>query len=61
MRIEEFVPGQRWISNTESELGLGIIVSSENRRIEVSYPAVAERRTYATDNAPLSRVIYNIG
>ncbi len=61
MRIEEFVPGQRWISNTESELGLGIIVSSENRRIEVSFPAVAERRTYATDNAPLSRVIYNVG
>lgn len=61
MKIEEFVPGQRWISNTESELGLGIIVVSENRRIEVSFPAVAERRTYASDNAPLSRVIYNIG
>ncbi|MEM5528991.1 RNA polymerase-associated protein RapA [Gammaproteobacteria bacterium AS21] len=61
MKIEEFTPGQRWISNTESELGLGIIVHSENRRIEVSFPAVAERRTYATDNAPLSRVIYNVG
>jgi len=61
MNIEEFVPGQRWISNTESELGLGIIALSENRRIEVSFPAVAERRTYASDNAPLSRVIYNVG
>ena len=61
MKIEEFVPGQRWISNTESELGLGIIAFSENRRIEVSFPAVAERRTYASDNAPLSRVIYNVG
>ncbi|MFT5705801.1 MAG: ATP-dependent helicase HepA [Oceanospirillaceae bacterium] len=61
MKIEEFVPGQRWISNTESELGLGIIVVSENRRIEVSFPAVGERRTYASDNAPLSRVIYNVG
>jgi len=61
MKIEEFVPGQRWISNTESELGLGIIASSENRRIEVSFPAVGERRTYASDNAPLSRVIYNVG
>ncbi len=61
MNIEEFVPGQRWISNTESELGLGIIVTSENRRIDVSFPAVAERRTYAADNAPLSRVIYNVG
>lgn len=60
MNIEEFIPGQRWISNTESELGLGIIAVSENRRIEVSFPAVGERRTYASDNAPLSRVIYNI-
>ncbi len=61
MKIDEYIPGQRWISNTESELGLGIIATSENRRIEVSFPAVAERRTYAMDNAPLSRVIYNVG
>ena len=61
MKNEEFVPGQRWISNTESELGLGIIAFSEDRRIEVSFPAVGERRTYASDNAPLSRVIYNVG
>jgi ATP-dependent helicase HepA len=61
MIIEQYVAGQRWISNTESELGLGIIVESENRRIEVSFPAVGERRTYAMDNAPLSRVIYNPG
>ncbi|MGB1237748.1 MAG: RNA polymerase-associated protein RapA [Pseudomonadales bacterium] len=60
MKLNEFTPGQRWISNTESELGLGIVVSSENRRIEVSFPAAGERRTYATDNAPLSRVIYNV-
>ena len=27
----EFVPGQRWVSNTESELGLGIVVDTANR------------------------------
>jgi ATP-dependent helicase HepA len=56
-----FVPGQRWVSNTESELGLGIVVENENRRVTLSFPAAGERRVYATDNAPLSRVIYDVG
>lgn len=56
-----FVPGQRWVSNTESELGLGIVIENENRRVTLSFPAAGERRVYATDNAPLSRVIYDIG
>jgi len=56
-----FVPGQRWISNTESELGLGIVVEVANRRVEISFPACGERRTYAMLNAPLSRVRYEIG
>lgn len=56
-----FIPGQRWISNTESELGLGIVVEVENRRVEVSFPASGERRTYAMDSAPVSRVRYEIG
>lgn len=57
----QFVPGQRWVSNTESELGLGIVVDTANRRVTVSFPAVGERRTYAINNAPLSRVHYTVG
>ena len=53
-----FLPGQRWISNTEVDLGLGIVVESANRRVEINFPAVGEIRTYAIDNAPLSRVCY---
>lgn len=56
-----FAPGQRWISNTESELGLGIVVESMNRRVTLSFPAAGERRTYAEENAPLSRVHYQAG
>lgn len=56
-----FVPGQRWVSNTESELGLGIVAEVHNRRVEMSFPASSERRTYATNNAPLSRVRYEVG
>lgn len=59
--MSEFIAGQRWISNTESSLGLGIVVEVANRRVVISYPAVEEERTYATDNAPLSRVIYPVG
>ena len=57
----EFVIGQRWASNTESQLGLGIITDIEGRRLTISFPAAEETRTYALDNAPLSRIIYNPG
>ena len=56
-----FQPGQRWVSNTESELGLGIVVTVANRRVEIVFPAAGEKRTYAADIAPLSRVHYEIG
>ncbi|MEH6578340.1 MAG: RNA polymerase-associated protein RapA [Amphritea sp.] len=59
--MSEFIPGQRWISNTESDLGLGIVVEVANRRVVIIFPAVDEERTYAMDNAPLSRVIYPVG
>jgi len=57
----EFVVGQRWISNSEAELGLGIIKNTSGRRIEVSFPAAGEQRTYASNIAPLSRVHYPVG
>ncbi len=57
----EFATGQRWISNTEADLGLGIVVNVVSRRVDLTFPAAAEQRTYATDNAPLGRVIYPVG
>lgn len=56
-----FVPGQRWISDTEANLGLGIVLELANRRVTLSFPAAAEQRTYAMDNAPISRVTYQVG
>ncbi|NQY26246.1 MAG: RNA polymerase-associated protein RapA [Piscirickettsiaceae bacterium] len=61
MAVTEFVVGQRWISNSEAELGLGIIKENAGRRIEVSFPAAGEQRTYAANIAPLSRVHYPVG
>ena len=54
--LATFVPGQRWISETEPELGLGLILSSESNRVTVLFVAATERRVYASDNAPLTRV-----
>ncbi|MDP2902631.1 MAG: RNA polymerase-associated protein RapA [Methylovulum sp.] len=59
--MESFIPGQRWISNTESELGLGLILEVSFNRVTVLYLAADERRVYARDNAPLTRVIFAVG
>ncbi|NHN39378.1 RNA polymerase-associated protein RapA [Pseudomaricurvus alcaniphilus] len=56
-----FVPGQRWISNTEAELGLGIVSTTDHRFVTISFPAAAEQRVYAKSNAPLTRVQYRLG
>ena len=61
MPASSIKPGQRWVSNTESELGLGIVVEVAHRRVELSFPAADEKRVYAIDNAPLSRVRYEVG
>ncbi len=48
--------GQRWVSDGEPELGLGIIRSSEEGRVKIEFPAAGETRMYATETAPLRRV-----
>jgi ATP-dependent helicase HepA len=59
--MEIFIPGQRWISTTESELGLGLILEATNNRVTVLFLASNEKRIYARDNAPLTRVLFTIG
>ncbi|HEY8158361.1 MAG TPA: RNA polymerase-associated protein RapA [Methylobacter sp.] len=59
--MEQFIPGQRWISNTESELGLGLILDVAHKRVTVLFLACDEKRMYAQDNAPLTRVRFSIG
>jgi len=56
-----FTVGQRWVSQSEPKLGLGIITEFENRRVTISFPASNEVRTYASENAPISRVMYKAG
>lgn len=55
------VPGQRWVSDTEPELGLGIVLKTEFGRLEVLFPAANEMRQYALKTAPLRRVKFHEG
>ncbi|MDR6982082.1 ATP-dependent helicase HepA [Rheinheimera pacifica] len=57
----KFALGQRWISDTESDLGLGTIVALEGRNVTLLFPASGETRLYAQAEAPLTRVQFNIG
>ncbi len=59
--MEEFVPGQRWISDTEIEQGLGTVLMMDVRMVTLLFPATGETRLYARHNSPLTRVIFNPG
>jgi ATP-dependent helicase HepA len=59
--VENFHPGQRWISESEPELGLGSVRSITPRTVIVEFRACAETREYARDNAPLRRVRFRVG
>ena len=54
-------PGQRWVSDSEPELGLGIVLKAEFGRVELHFPAANEQRQYALKTAPLRRVQFKDG
>ena len=59
--IDQFLPGQRWVSHADSTLGLGIVTHADERRVTLHFPAVEEERVYATDRAPLTRLLLKPG
>lgn len=56
-----FAIGQRWISETENSLGLGIITALDFRSVTLHFPATDETRIYAVTQAPLTRIALNKG
>jgi ATP-dependent helicase HepA len=54
-------PGQRWVSDTEPELGLGVVLKAGFGRMEIFFPAAGEHRHYAMKAAPLRRVAFQAG
>ena len=59
--MPEYHPGQRWATDSEPELGLGIVLATSAGRVEMFFPAAALHRQYATESAPLRRVVFAPG
>ncbi|MDT3776305.1 helicase-related protein [Nitrospira sp. MA-1] len=59
--MNDFIPGQRWVSDNDAALGLGIVQSVAFRTVQMEFPAVAETRTYAKKTALLTRVEFDVG
>lgn len=59
--MQQFIPGQRWSSNTEPELGLGTLLALEGRTVRIVFLATGDIRNYAIGNMPMSRVQFEPG
>lgn len=57
----DFYPDQRWTSEGEPELGVGIVVETTKNRVAIHFAATDETRQYALGNAPLQRVVFKVG
>ena len=57
--MQQFAIGQRWLSDTETELGLGVLIDVDERSVSILFPKSDETRVYARSNAPLTRIIFN--
>src|SRR5688500_11747260 len=58
---KEFVPGQRWLSETEPELGLGMVLNATAHQVTVVFRATGTTRRYSIESAPLTRVLVRVG
>ena len=59
--MQAYTPGQRWISDAELQMGLGTIISTDERTVTVLFLASNETRVYSQQTAPLTRVRFTQG
>ena len=59
--ITDFAVGQRWASEMEPELGVGIVDAIDGRRIHLRFPRSGITRIYAVASAPIRRVVFHPG
>lgn len=59
--MSNFIPGQRWISDTELQMGLGTVLSVDHRSVTMLFHASGETRIYAQQTAPITRVRFAAG
>jgi ATP-dependent helicase HepA len=56
-----YIPGQRWVSDAEPELGLGTVLRCDERALQVLFAKSGVLRNYSTHGAPLSRANFRVG
>lgn len=59
--MAEFVQGQRWLVDSEPELGLGMVQSVDGRAVLLFFPDSDTERQYALRDAPLTRFTLEAG
>ena len=56
----DFVQGQRWVVDSEPELGLGIVTGVEGRTVTIFFEQGECERNYAIAQAPLTRIHFSV-
>lgn len=56
-----FKVGQRWVSENEPELGLGLVQEVNKFQVHLVFPVAEETRIFSTETPPLKRVLYKVG
>lgn len=59
--MKTFQVGQRWISESEPELGLGLVVEAEGKTVGIFFPAAKVERRYGAQTSPLRRIRFQTG
>ncbi|MGQ0799167.1 MAG: RNA polymerase-associated protein RapA [Pseudomarimonas sp.] len=59
--MNDFVPGQRWFSSAEPELGLGTVMRLAGRSVQIVFTGTGTIRQYAVASAPLARAEFRRG
>lgn len=57
----DFIPGQRWISAAEPELGLATVLRVDARAVQMLFAKSGVLRQYARESAPFLRAEFRVG
>jgi ATP-dependent helicase HepA len=59
--MADYLPGQRWFSSAEPELGLGTVMRVAGRQVQIVFTGTGLLRHYALGSAPLVRAAFRAG
>lgn len=59
--MSEFAIGQRYLSQAEPELGLGVVKAMDGRSLSLMFELAETERQYARQDFPLTRVLFDKG